>query len=262
MKPRIFWAPLLAVVALVPVARPGQLGGQVPGGGATAVAVSVSKPLMGENYDPLSGLLGVEARIARSPGSGLILHGTLLRSSAGRTVSTTLANPTIGVWMRPGGIPVEVEVSVPLMREFGEDNFASDIGRLSDQQHRERYLPGRWAVSAALTPHMVFRDGSSGGVYLGGVGVLPKGERDLDLRARYEVWFSLRFSPRFQGGTRFAGTVRVNGEGGFDQRTQQDLSMFVTIPGLRGYPELSFRLPVDIDLQDYVTGVVALRLRF
>ena len=253
---------LVALLVAATSVQPGELVGQSVGGGSTGVEVTVAKPLMGPNYDALTGMLGVEARLARGPASGLILHGVMIHSTSGRATSTTLANPTVGMWMRPGGIPLEVEVSVPLMRELGDDDFATDVARLSDQQHRERYVRDRWAVSAAWTPSLVFRDGSSGGAYLGSIALLPHADRDLDLRARYEAWVNLRFSPRLHGGARLAGTLRVNGSGGFDQRTQQDLSMLLTFPSMPGFPELSFRLPVDIDLQDYVTGVVALRLRF
>jgi len=263
MMPRR-WVVAVVGGALVAIgaAHPHRAAGQVVGGGASAVELSLGKPLMGENYDPLTGGLGVEARLARGLRSGFIFYGVFVRSNAGQAKSAVLGNPTVGMWMRRGGVPLEVEVSLPLMQEWGDDNFATDVARLSDLQYRERYLPGRWALSAAMTPQWVSGDGSSGGIYLGGIAVLPHADYALDVRARYEAWFRLRFPAHVQGGARFAGTVRLSGDGGLDQRTQQSLALFLALPTVRGYPELSFRFPVDIDLQDYVTGVVGVRVRF
>jgi len=82
------------------------------------------------------------------------------------------------------------------------------------------------------------------------------------VRARFAGAVALGFSRSLQAGGRFQGTVRLNGSGGFDTRTNQDLTLFLRLPHVPGFPEFSFRVPINIDLQDYVTGVAAVRVYF
>jgi len=217
---------------------------------------------MGENYDPVSGLFALEVRVPQGGERGWIARGGLAYATAGRTRSATLANPAVGGWTRLAGVPVEMLVSLPLSREMGDDDFATDMAILSDVVHRERYLTGRWGVSVAAVPHIVFRDGSVADLELGAVALTPHGGSDTDVRARFRAEIGLGFTRAVQAGGRVAGTLRLTGTGGFDQRAQQDLALFLRLVHVRGRPELSFRLPIDIDLQDYVTGVVGLRVSF
>jgi len=253
---------LAALLAARPVAA--QVG-SAPGAGekpGRMLAIALSRPLMGENYDLVSGLLDVDARIPRWRGGGWIVHAGLAYSTAGRTRSALVENPAVGVWMHAAGVPLELLLSVPLGRELGSDDFATDMAYLSDLTYRERYLPGRWAASLAFAPHVTFRDGSVGDAHVGAVAVAPHGDLGTDVRARYGVGVGLGFSRTMQAGARFVGTLRLTGSGGLDDRTRQDLTGFLRLVRVRGRPELSFRLPLDIDLQDYVTGVVGLRLSF
>jgi hypothetical protein len=224
--------------------------------------VALSRPLMGENYDLVSGLLEVDARLPRWTGGGWIVHAGLAYSSAGHTRSALIENPALGVWTHAAGVPIELLLSVPLGRELGSDDFATDMAYLSNLAWRERFLPGRWGASLAFAPHVTFRDGSVGDAHLGAVAVAPHGDQGTDVRARYGVGVALGFSRSIQAGARFVGTVRLTGSGGLDDRAQQDLTGFLRLVRVRGRPELSFRLPLDIDLQDYVLGVVGLRLSF
>ncbi len=256
---------VIGVLFAFALAFPRVLSGQLPGPSPAtrpSLEVVVSKPLMGENYDLVSGLLALEGRVPRGVDAGWIVRGGLAYSTSGRTRSATLANPAVGGWARPGGIPLELLISLPLSREMGADDFATDLALLSDLVHRERYLPGRWGVSLAVVPHIVFRDGSVADLELGAVALPPHGEADTDVRARFRAEIGLGFTRAVQAGGRVAGTLRLTGTGSFDQRTQQDLAVFLRLVHVRGRPELSFRLPIDIDLQDYVTGVVGLRVRF
>lgn len=226
------------------------------------VSVTVGKPLMGENYDAFSGLFWGEVRLPHWPTAGIIVRGGFAYSTSGLARSTTLANPAVGFWARPGGIPVEGMVSLPLRKEMGDDDFATDLALLSDPIHRERYASGGLGITAAVAPHIVFRDGSTGDLKLGLVAITSHGSVDTDVRARYEAGLALGFSRSVQAGGRFAGTMRMTGSGGFDQRVQHELQFFLRLTHAPGFPEISFRLPIDIDLQDYVTGVVGLQVRF
>ena len=238
-------------------AAPGGAGGARP-----ALEVGLSRPLMGGNYDLVSGLVDVGVRMPRWTGAGWIAQAGLAYSTAGRTRSLTVANPAVGVWAHVKGAPFELLASLPLGRELGDDDFATDMALLSDLAHRERYLPGRWGLSLAFAPHVTFRDGSVGDLRVGAIALAAHGGSDADVRARYEAALGLGFSRAVQAGGRLAGTVRLTGDGGFDQRTQQDLALFLRLVHVPGRPELSFRLPIDIDLQDYVTGVAGLRMTF
>lgn len=263
MTRRATWAVAVAAALAGTLTGPAASSArQLPPRSRPAFRVAVSKPLMGENYDAVSGTLDVEARIPRWRDGGIILQGSMAYSTSGLARSTTLGNPALGVWGRPLGVPVELQVTLPLRREGGDDDFATDLAYLSDPIHRERWIAGRWGASVAYVPDIVFRDGSSADLRLGAVALAPKGEVDGDVRARVVAGLGLRFSPSVQAGGRFSGTFRMTGSGGFDQRTQNDLAVFVRLPWTPGRPELSFRLPIDIDLQDYVSGVIALRMAF
>ncbi len=252
------------VACLVVAGRASAQAPVAPGGAGArpALEVGVSRPLMGENYDLVSGLLEAGVRVPRWTGGGWIVQAGLAYSTAGRTRSLTLANPAVGAWAHVKGAPFELLVSLPLGRELGDDDFATDMALLSDLAHRERYLPGRWGVSLAFAPHVTFRDGSVGDLRVGAIALAAHRGSDADVRARYEAALGLGFSRAVQAGGRLAGTVRLTGGGGFDQRTQQDLALFLRLVHVPGRPELSFRLPIDIDLQDYVTGVAGLRMTF
>jgi hypothetical protein len=256
------WPWVAGAVVALGLAFPPVLAGQLPETPRPSLEVVATKPLMGENYDRVSGLLALEVRVPRSADGGWILRGGLAYSTAGRTRSATLANPAVGAWGHPGGVPLELLVSLPLSREMGDDDFATDMALLSDIVHRERYLVGRWGVSLAAVPHFVFRDGSVADVELGAVALPPHGASGTDVRARFGASIGLGFTRAVQAGGRFTGTLRLTGKGSFDQRAQQDLAVLLRFVRMRGQPELSFRLPIDIDLQDYVTGVVGLRVRF
>jgi len=256
---------VLGLLLALGLGFPPPLAGQQPGPSPAlgpSLEVAVTKPLMGENYDLVSGLVDVKARIPWHGDVGWIVRGGLAYSTSGRTRSATFANPAVGVRVRPGGVPLEVLVSPPLSRELGDDDFATDMALLSDIVHRERYLVGRWGVSLAAVPHIVFRDGSVADVEVGAVALPPHGVSGTDVRARFGASIGLGFTRAVQAGGRFTGTLRLTGKGSFDQRAQQDLAVLLRFVRLRGQPEVSFRLPVDIDLQDYVTGVFGLRVRF
>ena len=254
-----------SLLACLVLAAPSVRAQEAPRAGAAArraFELALSRPLMGDNYDLVSGLVDAQARVPRWPGGGWIVRAGFAYATAGRARSLTVANPAVGVWAHPRGVPVELLVSLPLARELGDDDFATDMALLSDLVHRERYLPGRWGVSLAFAPHVTFRDGSVGDLSVGAIALAPHDGSGTDVRARLEVALGLGFSRALQAGGRVAGTVRLTGAGGFDARTQQDLAVFLRLVHVRGRPELSFRLPIDIDLQDYVTGVAGLRLTF
>lgn len=260
-------SPGVAVVALFALGfgGPRTLLAQRPGGSPTrapSLLVALSKPLMGENYDRVSGLLDVEARIPRRVGSAWLARAGLAYATSGSARSTTLANPAVGATVRPAGVPLELMISIPLARELGDDDFATDMALLSDVVHRERYLEGRWGMSVAVVPHVVFRDGSVADLDLGAVVLPAHGASATDVRARFGASMGLGFTRAVQAGGRFTGTLRLTGRGSFDQRAQQDLAVLLRFVRVRGQPEVSFRLPIDIDLQDYVVGVVGLRVGF
>jgi hypothetical protein len=256
-----------AALALVASLWPGGLSGQYyrilpthrPG-----VMLEVEKPFAGENYGALTSV--VEARVSWPLTGSIAVTGRVgaAYATAGRSSSTTLANPAVGVTVEgPGLTEAEFVVGIPLRVESGDDDYATDVAILSDLGRRDRYTLPRWTTAVTTLVRRPLGGRGVIGGRLGGLLLLPRSGRDTDLDVRYGFFLRVRRASRLDAGVEFHGTARCTGPAeSFAERSSHSVTFLLSPVTLPGGPEFLFHLPVDDGVREYVRGMLGVRLTF
>jgi hypothetical protein len=185
-------------------------------------------------------------------------------TAEGASSSTTLGNLEIGLAVRtPDGRPVgELSLVLPTAREFGDDDYATGIGFLSDFMRGDRYSSELWSLNGAFTPSTTLEGGGVAGLRVGASLWVPKGDGDAELLARYGAFFS-----RESGGTRFglelAGYALISQPDlSFNERTVHEVGASVGFVRDGATPELFIRVPLDESVREVTNANVGIRVVF
>lgn len=240
---------LMTVVVVAVLATPLGAAGQVdhlrPSEKAT-VALELSKPFIGDLGLSWSSSL-IRARLLAPMGrkTHFMVDWGLSHAGIDGTTSTTLSNPELGiVFSTDASVPRGfISVVLPLAQEFGDDDFATLTGLLSDLEHPERFISELWSVNAGLTPSTRVGSTTSLDFLVAGSVKIPKSDGDTELFGRYGFGVSnetdlVRFYAQLTG-------LAILSEGGlsFGDRTLHHLS--AGVDGLSGGPGFFVRVPLD-----------------
>ncbi|MGD2069328.1 MAG: hypothetical protein PVI57_11695 [Gemmatimonadota bacterium] len=230
-----------------------------------SVALELAKPFMGGNYGTLTSVLEARVSLPLAERAALTGQVAVAHATAGRrSSSTTIARPALGVTVEgPSLLEAELVVGLPLRWEKGDDDYATDVAILSDRDRRERFTRPRW--TAAVTGVARRPLGTQGviGLRVGGLVLFPRAGSTTDLDVRYGLFVRLRPAASFDVGTEFHGTARATGPAAsFEQRSSHTITFLLSPTRLPGAPELLLHLPIDAGVEEYVQGMIGLRLSF
>jgi hypothetical protein len=230
----------------------------------TTVQVGLEKPLFKDTELGFATFV-VGARVLQpirdnvTAFAGLDLaHATL----DGYPSSTTVSNPRLGfVFGSTEGGYAEASVSVPLSKEFGDDDYATGVGFMTDIERVDRFIEDLLTVNAAFVPLRRLGSGATVGARVEGSVWIPTGEdADTELFARYAAFGSIPAGALELTGEVSGLMVVTEGDLSIAERTNHSLSVGAGLRDVRVRPGLFVRIPLDGDLREEMGAVVGLRL--
>lgn len=228
-------------------------------------AVDITKPFLdGSEFGTITSIVRPTVFIGLGERSTLVARVPLvIATSEGQSSSTTLGNVDVGIdFHDENGVPRgSLSVILPTAQEFGDDDYATGVGILSDVLHAERYSSELWSAHGTLTPTRPI-DGGMIGMRIGGSVWVPKGDGDTEFLARYGAFLS-HTSGSALFGLELEGVAIVSeSDLSASERTMHEIGGSIGLALDRWTPELFVRVPIDGDVRDYVSANVGLRVTF
>ena len=258
---KLLGSTLMAAAFLLPTGLAAQVSRLSPSS-ETKVGLEVSKTFMGDlGFGWYTSV--VRGRLLTPVGTKthLMIDWGLSMASLSGTSSGTLSNPEIGlVFSNEAGASTGFfSVVLPIAKAFGDDDFATLTGFLSDIETPERFVPELWSINAGLTPSVPVGPRTTLDFVAVGSAKLPDGDGDPELFARYGLGISrdtdfLRLYAELTG-----LAILSEGDLSFGERSIHQVS--VGIDGLTGGPGLFIRVPLD-DAFDSVDATVGITFTF
>ena len=241
-------------------------------GDAPSVQLEVMKPFLEDsNYGFATSVL--DATVVVPVPRNVNLFGRMsfgyatLETSSGSRSSSALSNPRVGVLV--GGRRAtfgEAHVDLPFAQDYGDGDFAAEIGAIADYERQERFIADSWSLGGSVTHERELGSGQVFGGSVGGTLWMPTGD-NTGFATENEAWGLFRaFGSLPAGpatlGAALSGVWLFTGEGfDFGQATTGYLTPSISLPGVSFAPQLYGRIPLDDDLPN-LNVVIGLRARF
>jgi hypothetical protein len=225
------------------------------------VEVTMMKPSFDDDeFGFATGVLAASARFRLSPSALLvtdlpIARGTLDRPGDTAGSSSTLGNPYVGIELqRPSGWSWATGVRIPIQREFGDDDYATGIGFLTDVNRGEAYVSKVLALSGSVRYDVRSTEGFTARFQLGPIVDVPLGDdsdmEDVELNAAYAAALGYAISRLELSGGWVGRAILSESDLGDGGRSVDQLFGELVLGGGRVQPTLGVRVPLDEGLSD------------
>jgi hypothetical protein len=261
-----------ALMALAPLAAEAQLAPPVAVQRPT-LQLGLARPFFAhEGLGISSAVLSARGSVPlRGPGGAFfveaaIAHGSLEGGLPGseQASSFSLSNARIGVVIgeseRVQGL---ASVTLPTSKEWGEDDFASGIGLMTDLERIETFVEDVVTLEAGLqTLARSSRTGAGAGARAAVVVSAVTGDEsdETEALARYGVHLDFPVSA-LRVRSEVSGITSLTTEGSFGERSLHFLTVSGALPELALAPELWVRIPLDSDIREDLRASGGIRIR-
>lgn len=237
------------------------------GEGARSFALEVQKPSFeADEFTFLTTVLVLSGEFPVSDGISAELelpfaHAGFDAPFASSSSSRTFGNPYVGAafYRDDGSGSLRVGVRLPLAREFGDDDFATGVGVLSDQDRMERFPPDVLSLLGLGEHRSTLETGLTWALHGGGSVMTPtSGRGETEGYLLYGAGIEAPFQAVRLGAGLTGRMIVTESELGLGERTIHQVSFSGRLDRGRVRPAVQYRLPVDDDLGQVLDWVLSL----
>lgn len=261
---------LLVPATLVPAGRAAGQGSWVrTGGGERSFGLEYQKPSFeGNEYSFFTSVLIFSGEFPVSEGITLeaelpFAHAGIDPPSASPSSSQVLGNPYVGAVFRgeDGSGSFRVGARLPLARELGDDDFATGVGVLSDQDRLERFPPDVLSILGLGERRSALGTGLTVSLRGGGSVMTPtSGGGDTEGYLLYGAGIEAPMEAIRLGAGLTGRMIVTESDLGLGERSVHQVAFFGRLDRGRVRPAVQFRVPLDDDLGRVLSWVLSLGL--
>lgn len=237
------------------------------GEGERTFALEYQKPSFeGDDFTFLTSVLVLSGEYPVSDGISAevelpFAHAGLDAPFASSSSSQTFGNPYVGAafYRDDGSGAFRVGIRLPLAREFGDDDFATGVGVLSDQDRIERFPPDVLSILGLGEHRTTLETGLTVALHGGGSVMTPtSGGGDTEGYLLYGAGIEAPLQAVRVGAGLAGRMIVTESDLGLGERTIHQVAFFGRLDRGRVRPAVQFRLPVDDDLGRVLHWVLSL----